>query len=182
MTTINLYQNQQKEQKSFSFKFANNGVLFSLGILAVTILTLMGIKFAVFLLNKQNEALIETVQKEKENMIGLNNFEQLVDMQTRLKQIKDNLQIKNNQVSRLQMTQVLDYLGAEVNKGIFLSSYKYESDKNKVVLTFNANNFSDAARQILNFKSSDYFTSINLTKISRGEKTIQCDIEMNLKS
>ena len=181
MTTINLYQNQQKEQKSFSFRAANSGLLFSLSIFTITIVTLIGLKFAVFLLNKQNEALITAVQKEKESMIGLSNLEQVVDMQARLKQIKDNLQIKNSQVSRIQMTQILDHLSSEVNAGIVISSYKYENDKNKVTLTFNANNFSDVARQILNFKSSDYFTNINLTKISRGEKSIPCDVEMNVK-
>ena len=182
MTTINLYQNQQKEQKGFFSALAKNGLFFSLSILVVIILVLFGLKFAASLLSKQSGSLAANVQKEKESMLGLGNLEQIVDLQTRLKQIKDNLQIKNSQVSRIQMTQVLSYFGAEVNAGITVSSYEYKSDKNKIDLTFNANNFSDAAQQILNFKESNYFTNVNLIGISRGEKSITCDIEMNVKS
>ena len=182
MTTINLYQNQKKEQKGFSYMAASSGLVFSLSILVITILALIGLKFAVSLLSNQSESLATTIQKEKESMIGLSSLEQIVDMQTRLKQIKNILQIKNSQVSRIQMTQTLDQMGTEVNAGIVVASYKYEKDNNKITLTFNANNFSDAARQILSFKDSDSFTNVTLTKISRGEKAISCDIEMNLKS
>jgi hypothetical protein len=181
MTTINLYQNQQEEQKKISSRAANSGLFFSLGILAITILALVGLKVAVSFLNKENEAVTATIQKEKDSMTGLSNLEQVVDMQTRLKEIKNNLQIKNNQVSRTQMTQVLDRMGAEVNAGIVIVSYKYEDSGKKVTLTFEANNFSDVARQILNFKDSTYFTNVKLISVLRGEKTISCDIEMSVK-
>jgi phosphopantetheine adenylyltransferase len=182
MTTINLYQDQKKDQKDFSYRAATSGFIFSLSILIITILALVVLKFAVSILDRQNEALVINIQNEKNSMAGLSNLEQIVDMQTRLKQIKNNLQINNNQVSRIQMTQMLDHFGTEVNAGIVVSSYKYEDSSNKISLTFNANNFSDAARQILSFKDSEYFTNVNLAKISRGEKSISCDIEMNIKS
>jgi len=181
MTTINLYQNQQEKQRKSSSKLGSGGFFFSLGIFIVTLLALAGLKFAVSLLAKQNEALATTIQAEKESMAGLSNLEQIVDMQTRLKQIKNNLKIENNQVTRTKMTQVLDHLSAETDARIAVSTYKYENNDSKITLTFEASNFSDIARQILNFKGSDYFTNVNLIKLSRGVKSISCSIEMNIK-
>lgn len=179
MTTINLYQNQQKKQSKFS---ANGGLIFSLSILLVVILALIGLKFAVSFIGKQSQAMATEVEKEKESMTSLGGLEKIIDIQSRLKQIRSNLNVKNNQASRLQMTKILDNVGAEINSGIVISSYKYEDNKNKITLIFDAKNFSDAARQILNFKDSNYFTNVNMTNIARGTETISCSIEMNVKS
>lgn len=180
MTTINLYQKQEEQQKFYS-KAANKGLLFSLGVLVLTFALLAGLKFASFLLNKQNESLLTTIQTEKEGLAGLNNIEQVVDMQTRLKWIGDNLQIKSGKVLRPQMTQILDHVSAEINAGTILSSYKYENGSSKISLALESNNFNDAARQILNLKASDYFTNVNLVEISRGEKAISYEVEMGIK-
>ena len=80
------------------------------------------------------------------------------------------------------MTKVLDNVGAEINSGVVISSYKYEDGKNKITMVFDAKNFSDAARQILNFKDSNYFTSVVLTSISRGTEKISFSVELSVKS
>ena len=182
MTTINLYQDQPKKQKSISQRIIGSGLFFSMSLLVIVILVFIGLKIFVYFLDGQNENLMDVIQKEKTSLTGIGNLEQVVDTQTRLKEIKDNLQIKNNQVSRTQMIQVLGYMEAEINNGIVVSSYMYENDKNKVTLKFDANNFNDAAQQILGLKDSDHFTNVNLLKINRGEKAISCEVEMNVKS
>lgn len=182
MTTINLYQEQEKKKSSF-FKGSKNSVLLlSLGVLLIVILVFIGLKIAVYSFEKQNEKLEDVIKNEKAEMARLSNLEQVFDMQMRLKEIKSNLKVENNQVSRTQMVQVLNKMEGEINNGIVVTTYKYENDKNKVSLTFNANNFNDVAQQILGFKESDYFSNVNLTKISRGEKAISCVVEMNIKS
>ncbi|GEM_PF-1101080 len=179
MTTINLYQNQPKKQKNLS---ASSGFIFSISILVIVILVLVGLKFYVSFMEKQNQALKEEIEKEQTNMANLGSLEKVIDVQSRLKQIRSNLNIKNNQVSRLQMTKVLDNVGAEINSGVVISSYKYEDGKNKITMVFDAKNFSDAARQILNFKDSNYFTSVVLTSISRGTEKISFSVELSVKS
>jgi hypothetical protein len=180
MTTINLYQNQEEVQKEMASRNTKRGLFFSIGILVFTLLVLAGFKIAVYVIERQTAALANTVQQENTNIAGFKNLEQIIDMQTRLQQIKSNLQIKNNAVSRLQMTKILDNLGADVNQGIVIAAFKYD-DSGRVALSFDSSNFSDLSKQILSFKSSNNFTNVDLAKISRGEKAIACDVEMSLK-
>ena len=178
MTTINLHQSEQTEKSKFSSK---SGLFFTVGIFACTVLFLAGLKISVNMLQKQNEDLKTQIADENKKLTGLNSIKQVADMQVRLKAIKDNLKIENGQVSRIQMSQILDYVGNNINSsGIFLASYKYTED-NKIELSLNANSFSDAAKQILNFKNSEYFSNVVLSKISRGEKYIEFDVNMNIK-
>jgi hypothetical protein len=180
MTTINLSQNQEEIQKEKASRSTKRGLFFSLGILIFTLLIFVGIKIAVLVVERQNDALASAIQQENTNIAGLKNLEQVMDLQTRLQQIKSNLQIKNNAISRPQITSILDDLGADVNKAIVISSFKYD-DGGGITLTFDASNFGDASKQLLNFKSSDNFAGANLVKIFRREKNIACDIEMSIK-
>lgn len=182
MTTINLYQDQEKKKSSF-FKGSKYGILFlSFGVFLIVVLVFIGLKIAVYSFSQQNKALKDAIENEKVEMARLSNLDQVFDMQMRLKEIKGNLKMGNNQVASTQMIQILNKMEGEINNGIVLTTYKYENDKNKVTLTFNANNFNDVAQQVLGFKESDYFSNVNLTKISRGEKAITCVLEMNIKS
>ncbi len=182
MTTINLHQqqHQQEPQEKLSFRAANGGFFFSLGILIFTLLGLAGLKVAMSTIGKQNEVLAGNIQRETESLSGLSDLQRIVDVQKRLGYIKSNLEISGGAVSRVQMTQVLDHLGAAIDTGIVIASFKLEN-ADTVSLTFNANNFSDASRQIVSLKNSDYFTGVSLTKISRGEKSVACDITMKIK-
>jgi len=179
MTTINLYQNQAAIQKKKSPVALNKGLIFSLGIIALALLILGGIKMTVSVFTARNQAAVRDIQKEKENLAGLGSLELIIDIQTRLSQIKDNLKIKNNKISRIEMTQILDHLGMDLQAGVGVSSYEYKDGK--INATFVANNFNDAARQILNFKKSDYFTEVNLIKIGRSEKGVEGSVEMSTK-
>lgn len=182
MTTINLYQDQEKKKSNF-FKGSQYGILFlSFGVFLIVVLVFIGLKISVYSFSQQNKALKDAIENEKVEMARLSNLDQVFDMQMRLKEIKGNLKMGNNQVASTQMIQILNKMEGEINNGIVLTTYKYENDKNKVTLTFNANNFNDVAQQVLGFKESDYFSNVNLTKISRGEKAITCVLEMNIKS
>ena len=181
MTTINLYQNQQEIQEKLAARSASSGFIFSIGILIVTIMVWGGLKVAVSILDKKNFELASNVEQERINLASFGNIENIVDLQIRLEQIKNNLQIKDNAVNRKQATSILDHLGSDISSGIVVSEYKYDNDSNKVTLMLSANNFTDASRQILNLKTSNYFSNVNLIGISRGVKAIAASVEMSVK-
>lgn len=177
MTTINLHQTEQTEQT----KVGNGGLFLALGILICTLLVLAGFKIAASTLQKQNQTLLTQIEAEKSSLIAMNNVKQVADMQARLAQIKNNLQIKNGKVSLMPMTQILGYVGDSINSsGVFLGSYKYE-EGNKIQLTINAVSFSDAAKQIFNLKNSKYFSNVSLADINSEGKYIRCDVDMSIK-
>lgn len=178
MTTINLYQSQEERQNSLGG--FNKGLFFSLGILIITLLVLVGLKISVQVLKKQNEKALAKVQAENANIVTFKNLDQVVDMQTRLEKIKEHLQIENNKVSLPLITEILNDLGTDIGKGVVVSSFQYDND-GKILLEFNSSNFSDVAQQVFNFKSSNNFTNVSLGKIKREEGNISCAIEMKVK-
>lgn len=180
MTTINLYQNQEEQQQKNSARAANSGFFFSLGILVLTLAALFVMKFYVANLVDSNKKLAEEVKQQNENLSGVNSLQRILEMQTRLAQIKTNLDIKDSAVRKLKMTDVLDSLERDLSSGVVVTEYSF--DDNKVKVAFAANNFNDAARQILNFKKSTYFTDVALGSVVRGEKNIQSEVTMSVKS
>jgi hypothetical protein len=184
MTTINLhqqYEQQDQEEQQKIFLTGNGGLFLSLGILAFTCLVVFGLWAMVKNYEKQNGKLETQIKTETESLGKMIELKDVVDTQTRLAEIKNNLQIKDNKVMLVPMTTILNYIGdATNNSGAFLSLYKYE-EGNKIALTFNTSSFDDSAKQILNFKGSNNFTNVSLSKISRGEKYVTCDMTMNLQ-
>lgn len=179
MTTINLYQDQQEAQRKLLSTSGNGGLFISLGILVLTFLVLGGLKFSVYTLEKESVALEQSAKAENTSLAGFGELDRIADLQARLEQIKSNLQVKNNVVTRMQMNDVLDRLGSDLSSGIVITSYKFDSGKIKV--SFKAGNFNDASRQILNFKKSSNFSDVNLTSISRDETGVKSDVEMSIK-
>ncbi|MDD5463666.1 MAG: hypothetical protein PHP62_00795 [Candidatus Moranbacteria bacterium] len=177
MTTINLHQTQQ-EDNSF-LKSGNKGMFFSLGILAVVLLVLVALKFYIPFVEGKNNALAEAILVENGKIVNLKSLEVAMDTQDRLTEIKKNLEIKNENVTRLDVTNVLDYLSGDMSSGVFVSEFKYEQEK--VLVSFEADNFNNLAIQIFNLKNSKYFNEINITDVARDEEGITCNIEMKIK-
>ena len=137
---------------------------------------------AVPIFEKRNQMLVEEIQTEKNSLVQVSNIDLVFDMQTRLNQIKKNLQIKGDKVLRPEMTEVLNNLQSDSIPGVAVSLYKFENDK--ATVTFGANNFNDIAKQILNFKNSEYFKNANVVSVGRGkekEEAVKCVIEMDIK-
>ncbi|HBI33881.1 MAG TPA: hypothetical protein DEA43_02610 [Candidatus Moranbacteria bacterium] len=177
MTTINLHQSQQ-EDNSF-LKSGNKGMFFSLGILAVIVLLFAALKFYVPVVEGKDNALAETILVEKGKIVNLKSLEMSMDTQNRLTEIKKNLEIENENVTRLEITKVLDYLGEDMSSGMLVSEFEY--DQEKVVVSFKADNFNNLALQIFNLKNSKYFDEINIMDVARSEEGVECNIEMKIK-
>ena len=178
MTTINLYQNKEENERKVSLQSANSGFFFSLGILIITLLVLFGLKFYIPILESENNALAQSIADENAKLVGLKDLEHIVDTQNRLSEIKDNLKVSNSEVTRTEMTQILDKLSLDINKNIVISDYGY--GENNVTVSFVANNFNDASKQIFNFKKSSYFKDVVVSSISRDGNTVSCKIEMKI--
>ena len=180
MTTINLYQNPEERQQKISARTANSGFFFSLGILICTILAFVGLKFYVSTIAKQNDVMLNEINQQNTTLAGVSNLQHVLDMQARLAQIKGNLQIKNEAVGKLKITDVLNHLGTDLSSDVTISSYSYTDGEIKVA--FVSNDFNGIARQISNFKKSTYFSNANLVDVVRGQKNITADMTMEIKS
>ncbi|MEI7890344.1 MAG: hypothetical protein WCI36_00065 [bacterium] len=178
MTTINLHQNKQEESAAFSIKNAG-GLLFSIGIVVLVLLGIVGLKYYVPKAQAINENLTRDVAAENVKLVGLKDLEQVVDMQARTAEIRKNLEIVNGEVSRPAMTKILDMVGLELNKGVVVTVLKYEADK--LTISFETIGFGDVARQIFNFKSSKNFDQVNLTSVARKETAVVATVEMMIK-
>jgi len=179
MTTINLHQEKKENESRFSSSGGNGGVIFSIGILIFTLLVFQGLNMYIPFAQKNNDALAASVRAENEKLVGLKSLEQVADMQKRLTEIKSNLEIKDDAVNRLEMTKILDQISGELNASIVVTDFSYKEDE--IMLTFNAFNFGDIAKQILNFKKSEYFTGVGVSSIINSDGLVTCVVAMSVK-
>lgn len=150
-----------------------------MGIIVLTAVVLVCVKLAIPIVEERNSRVLDEIKTENNSLAQESKIDLVFDVQTRLNQIKKNLQIKNNEVSRPEMTDVLSNLATDSIAGVAVSLYKFEN--NKVTATFNATNFNDIAKQILNFKKSAYFKNANVISVGRGkEEGVTCIVEMDI--
>ena len=184
MTNINLYQDDQEIKKRLeaNTKFFSGGVFFSLMLVVLTLLVFVGLKFYVSLVEKDNAAALQEAENSKNSVIQLGALGEVIDVQTRLQHIKDNLKIVNGEVSSVQIANVLDNFEKDINNSVVVSNLNYK-DSGKIEITFESNSYSEISRQIMNFKNSKNLKGVNLTGIAKNEKTgnVKCDLEMYIK-
>lgn len=179
MTTINLYQNKEDKQEHSLVSSKNNGFIFSLLIVVFTLLSLWGLKFYITSLEKKNEGLDATIVAQSGSITGLESLEQVVDTQNRLSEIKNNLKLKDGNVGRKEMVNVLDLISGELDRRIAIEKFNYSNEG--VSLILNAGNFNDVANQISNFKKSKYFSEVAILSMERGDEKISCTVSMQIK-
>jgi hypothetical protein len=179
MTTINLQQNSQGEKQNFLAKGGNSGFIFSAGILIVVLLALAGVKYYVPYAAAQNQVLIASIAAENDKLVGLKSLENVVDMQNRIEQIRNNLLILDNKVTRPGISQILDKMSGDLISGVAVSDFKYTEDA--ISVSFESTNFSDAAKQVASFKQSKNFSDAKLATIERKENVITSTVEMRIK-
>lgn len=184
MTNINLYQDDEeiKKRLAANTKFFSGGVFFSLLLVVLTLLVFVGLKIYVSQVEKNNAKVLTDVANERKKIIQLNELGEVIDVQNRLQNIKDNLKIVNGEVSSVQVANVLDNFEKDVNSTVLVSSFNY-NNSGKIEISFESNNYSEISRQIVNFKNSKNLKNVRLTKIAKNEETgnINCDLEMYIK-
>lgn len=185
MTTTNLYQSSNEESSTSTIWSRNKGFFFSLGMIVLTFMVLFGLKALVAVLEKRQDSLQKEIDKERNSLVKESNFGLIADIISRINLIKNNLNIKNGDVSRSDMKMTLSYVEKALIPEIYLSSYTY-TNNNEASVIFVSNNFNDAARQVLSFKkmaekdSEGNFSGASLENISRKEKGIECTMKMGI--
>ncbi|HPN54752.1 MAG TPA: hypothetical protein PLB52_02360 [Candidatus Moranbacteria bacterium] len=184
MTNINLYQDDQeiKKRLAANTKFFSGGVFFSLMLVVLTLLVFVGLKIYVSQVEKNNAIVLKEIENQRNSIIKLDELGEVIDVQKRLQNIKDNLKIVNGEITSVQVANVLDNFEKDINNTVVVSSFNYD-DSGKIEISFESNSYSEISRQIMNFKNSKNLRNVILTKIAKNEKTgnINCDLEMHIK-
>lgn len=171
MTTINLQQEQQNTTRA--------GAQMRARIIAVSSpLIIILIAWAVlavenYLVLQKDQELLMQISASSATLNSDKSVENILDLQDRLKKIKDNLG------SKIEINEVLNKITSTIVSGVTLSSYVH-TDK-KLLLTLNANNFDSIAKQVFSFKQVDFLSEIEVKSVSRDEEGVKCEVAMTLK-
>lgn len=172
MTTINLYQEQGGNKSSGSNEqLIDRGFLVSISILALTLLVFGGMKFFAFDLEKKAAATDEQIQELQASFSG-ERVNSTVDFQQRIEAIKQNTDSREDVVSALKEA------GNLVIPAVRIVDYSQEG--NVLSITLSTEKFLDVAKQVLNFKNSNAFSGVSVSKIQRKEKGIEFLVEMSV--
>ena len=172
MTTINLQQDQRAEMLNKTGKLNFGLVVFAI-VFSIILLSYIGLKVGSNFFNQKNAKLREQILSTGASLNGSKSVDDVIDLQFRVKQIKDNL------ASKVEATSTLDKVAKAVIPGVVFSSYG-DADK-KIDISFRANDFSSVSKQIFNFKQADFVSGVGVKGLVRDEKGIKCDIELSIK-
>lgn len=147
MTNINLSQSVQEEKASHQKKgIIDKGTSISMAILILTLLAFGGVKvYSIILVDKIAE--IDNQANMQLKDIKDSDADRIADFQSRVDQIKSNIDSKSNP------NRMLDKVGGAMVQGVYLESYNYNELSSQLSLNMVANGFEDMAKQILNLKN-----------------------------
>lgn len=136
----------------------DKGIYVSLGVLIVVFLIYGGLKAGTWLVDSKQKTVAGQIAVESRNLEG-READKVADFQARLAKIGDNVSSKKDP------NEVLGKIGQSVVPGSVASSL--ESASGSLTVKFSEDNFQVAAKQVLSFKKSDYFSNVRVTDISR---------------
>jgi len=147
-------------------------------ILMIIALAIVG--GAYFWINLKTNELVAKTEQDKQAVvveqknIKSNNSKIVFDFQDRLILSKGFLEKKRQDLDSLGELEKI------VVKGVYLTKYSYSG--NSVSVSCVADNFDNVAKQILNFKSSDYFSpDISTTSTESKDEKINFGVELKIK-
>jgi len=173
MTTINLQQEQQREQLVNGAGKLSTSLIFFLVISATFLLAWGGLVFGTLFLEKRNTSIKAQIVSANVSLNEKNLVDEIFDLQTRLGLIKGNLAIKPD------LGATLDKVAKVVIPGIAFSTYMAK-DK-QLLITMHGSNFDLISRQIFSFKQADFSAGVDLLNLARDQKGVGCQIAIRLK-
>ena len=159
MANINLHQSFATEEKK---SFLDVGILVSLLLLGVVLLTWGGLyvfKQSLAKQEKELDASIDSVKKAYDQQA----MDRVYDTYKRL------LVMKKYEAGKSVPLEVFDALEKETLPGVSVTSIQYDKSEKKVYITFSAQNIYDASQQFYQYKTSGIFSSSSLTDTSIEE-------------
>lgn len=173
MTTINLHQENEREEMIKDTGRINSSLVFFLLVFGIITISFVGLKFGSSYVEKKNSEIKNQIFSENEALNGKKSVDEVIDLQFRLNEVKKNI------AKKTELNEVLDNISKAVIPGIVFSSYT-NTDK-KILLTFRSSNFDSISRQVFNFKKADSIANVEVKNLVRDEKGIKCDVEIGIK-
>ena len=152
-----------------SVLFSTSKIICIFIILAIWIGAYAGTVFYRGVLQKKI-AEISAEQSAKESALKEGKNKSIFDFQTRLKLANSFVDKENNIIGSLNKMQEL------IVSGVHLSSYEYSKKDNALILVGETKDYSSVAKQVLNFKKSEYLKDVKIVKLESGEDTISFSI------
>lgn len=170
MTDINLITHSE-ENKMFGTGTSSLFVVFFLAIIAYAALFFYGNK-----LDSDTEAL-KSEHENKINNFILGDGKKVLDFQNRLlisSELLADERNSNRDIGKIEEAMVA---------GVYLGSYKYDGATKSVTLDCFSDNYETVAKQILSFKSYDYFASVlaGETKVDTKNNKINFSVVLKVK-
>ncbi|MFA5962298.1 MAG: hypothetical protein WC848_06465 [Parcubacteria group bacterium] len=147
MANINLVTDKEET------KMMGMGTSVLLAVFFLVILIYCGLFFYGKKLSKDTDALTAAYSAKRSSFI-VGDSKRVLDFQNRLSISNDLLAQERN--ANQNVVKVEESMIA----GVYLSAYEYDDDTKAITLDCYADNYEMVAKQILSFKSSDYFTSV----------------------
>jgi len=157
MANINLVTEPEK-QKS---KIAEGG----LAIITLVFVLIMLLYAGLVFYNKTLTGKISNVKAQYESkyqeMVSGESTKTVLDFNNRITISKESLKQEKNMVEDLAQIE------KSIISGVFLDSYEYDQKGNAITLNCMGDNYNKVAKQIVNFKSNEYFPNV-----TSGETTL----------
>lgn len=176
MVNINLSTNQSAQQDGPGIASAKSGiVVIEIVLLAVALIS-GGLMLWVDNLNDKTAAAEAEYADKTAVLMENSRNKDIVDFQNRLS-LTDGLVDQKN----LAMD-VLQEVERKLVSGAYLTAYEADKEAKTLKLECVADNYEAVARQILSFKSSEYFSEVSVKNTSmsnEGKSIFSIDIKLN---
>lgn len=160
---------------SSQVKFSSNGLWFLFIVFVMTLLLYGGLYFWKNQLESEIQAVKDAYFSQYAKLKG-DDTKEVIDFNNRTIVAKSLLSDDRNLQDSLVEIEKL------MIDGVFLTSFEYEYDgkSETVSLVGTSNNFNAVAKQILSFKSSEYFSGVTGGKSKINANTGLIDFEVNM--
>ncbi len=172
MTNINLSQSfRESDASSQKKRPVDKGIFISITVLILVFLVFGILKSGTFWLNSKKKTVDNNIASETRNLEG-ENVDKVADFQQRMNMIGNNISSKKD------INGVFGQIGQAMVQGSIVGSL--QNTGKLVSLKIVSDNFLVAAKQLLSFKKSSYFSNVKLKDISRDQSgKVVFTLEMN---
>jgi hypothetical protein len=170
MVNINLSTSSEDQKNAFPLKE-------KLAYLIIIAVVWLGVYGGIFLYQGILEKKIETANSEKlnkENVIKESNNKDVFDFQNRLLLANSLVGKKSDTLESLRRIQEV------MVEGVYIISYNYNEKNNSLAIIGETTNYNTVAKQILNFKKSEYFSNVEVVDISLKEGKINFSLKTTI--
>lgn len=160
MTSINL--RQQEEEKPKAESLLNRGLALSLAVLIITLIGLGVVEFLNREAESKKASLDKRISSTRETLSSIQS-DQVADFTKRSKYSAENIKSQPDQIA------ILDALADLMQAGVVISELEIKQGGTGSA-KFAADNFAQAAKQMIAVKRANVFSSLKLSEIAKTEK------------